>query len=195
MIADSQAAAPGDVRLYPMAPLIRSTLLLLYLALVLPLPALAPPALRPWMIAAVPIGFLLVMAATSERVRLDAHGVSVGYPAWVAWWPRRGWTVPWERVEGLTPVATSQGGRVYYVRSRGGGPARLLPQRIARFEEFLERFSLMSGLSTEGIGRLTPPWTYQTLAVISGLLLCGEIGVAVLVRTGAWPEAQLALAG
>jgi hypothetical protein len=195
MTSDGRDPVPADVRVYPMAPLIRGTLLLLYLALVLPLPVLAPAALRPWMDAAVPLGVLLVMAATSERVSLDAGGVSVGSPSWAAWWPRAGWSLSWEAVAGLTPVGTSQGGRVYYVRSRGGGPARLLPQRIARFEEFLDRFSRMSGLSTQGIGRLTPPWTYRILAVISGVLLLGELIVGALAFTGAWPEAQLALAG
>ena len=45
---------------YPMAPLIRGTLVLLYLALVLPLPALAPADLRPWLLVLVPLGRPLV---------------------------------------------------------------------------------------------------------------------------------------
>jgi hypothetical protein len=51
----------------------------------------------------------------------------------------------------------------------------LLPQRIARFEAFLERFSRETGLDTSAIGRISPPWTYQLLASLSGLMLLGEL--------------------
>ncbi len=181
-------------RLYPMAALIRLTLISLYLALVLPLPLLAPSALRPWMALAVPAGLLLVLAITSERVELDEQGLRVGHPPWCSWWLRRGWSLSWEAISGLTPVATSQGGRVFYVRSQGladcatgsagtgsmSGPAYLLPQRIAGFEDFLTRFSAASGLDTQAVGRISPPWTYQLLALLSGLLLTGEISVFAL---------------
>ncbi|MFN5697185.1 MAG: hypothetical protein ACK486_09160, partial [Cyanobacteriota bacterium] len=97
-----------------MAPLIRFTLIALYLALVLPLPVLAPEGLQLMMLLAVPLGLVLVLALTSERVELDAEGVRVGHPAWCSWLLRRGWSLHWSQVKGLTPVATSQGGRVYY---------------------------------------------------------------------------------
>jgi hypothetical protein len=172
---------------YPMAPLIRFTLLGLYLALVVPLPALAPEPLRPWLLLAAVAGLLLVLAITSERVELDDRELRVGHPPWCAWLLRRGWQLPWSRITALTPVATSQGGRVYYVRSgatagdRSGG-AWLLPQRVARFEEFLERFSEATGLSTAGIGRISPPWTYRLLALLSACLLAGELLTLALHR-------------
>ena len=168
---------------HPMAPLIRLTLLLLYLALALPLPLLAEPGLRLPLALAFLLGLLLVTAATSERVELDAEGIRVGHPAWCAWLLRRGWSLAWPTVVGLTPVGTSQGGRVFYVRSSTGG-AHLLPQRVARFEAFLERFGRESGLPMAGVGRLTPAWTYQLLALLSGLLLAGEL-VMLVLRPGA----------
>jgi len=165
---------------YPMAPLIRFTLLGLYLALVVPLPLLAPAALRLPLLLASITGLVLVVAITSERVELDGQGLRVGHPSWCSWLLRRGWQLPWSHITALTPITTSQGGRVYYVRSaaaEGGrsGAAWLLPQRVARFDDFLERFSRSTGLSTEGIGRISPPWTYQLLALLSALLLVGEI--------------------
>ncbi len=220
-------------RLYPMAALIRLTLISLYLALVLPLPLLAPHDLRPWMALAVPAGLLLVLAITSERVELDDQGLRVGHPRWCSWWLRRGWSLSWEAISGLTPVATSQGGRVFYVRSQGrggpglgapetrgnqqvtdgrvvadnevvavaraggasvgagvggagggGGRSYLLPQRIAGFDDFLSRFSAASGIDTRSVGRITPPWTYQLLALLSGLLLIAEIGMFSLGPLG-----------
>ena len=170
-------------RLYPMAALIRLTLISLYLALVLPLPLLAPGDLRLWMALAVPAGLLLVLAITSERVELDEQGLRVGHPPWCSWWLRRGWSLRWEAISGLTPVATSQGGRVFYVRSQGpggGGRSYLLPQRIAGFDDFLTRFSAASGIDTGSVGRITPPWTYQLLALLSGLLLVAELAMVTL---------------
>jgi len=195
-----------------MAPLIRFTLVALYLALVLPLPLLAPPELRPLLLLALVVGLLAVLAMTSEGVQLDQHGIVVGHPAWCAWLLRRGWSLAWSEVVGLTPVATSQAGRVYYVRSRPAaspdpgapnaaagkaasaspgeaasqtmaGPAYLLPQRVADFDDFLARFSQSSGLDTSTIGRISPPWTYQLLALLSALMLAGEgLGLALRLR-------------
>jgi hypothetical protein len=156
-----------------MAPSIRLPLLALYLALVLPLPSQAPPPWRPVLLAAVVAGLGLALALTSERVELDDHGIRVGHPRWCAWWLRRGWSLPWDRVRALTPRATSQGGRVFYVED--GEAAWLLPQRVARFEEFLSRFSDRSGLDTSSVMRITPPWTYRLLGVLSVLLLAAEI--------------------
>jgi hypothetical protein len=165
---------------YPMAPLIRFTLLTLYLALVLPLPVLAPLPLRLPLVLAALSGLVLVMAMTSERVELDDSELRVGHPHWCSWLLRRGWSLPWSRITGLTPVVTSQGGRVYYVRSGAAagdhsGPAWLLPQRVARFDDFLARFSAATGLPTGAIGRISPPWTYRLLAFLSSGLLAGEL--------------------
>ena len=166
--------AASETATYPMAPLIRFTLISLYLALVLPLPALAPSAMVAPLLVALVAGVLLVWALTSEQVQLDAAGIAVGYPAWCRWLLRRGWSLRYDQISGLTPVGTSQGGRVFYVRQHGGG-AYLLPQRIARFEQFLQRFGPAAALDLATVGRLTPPWTYQVLAALSGLMLAGEL--------------------
>ena len=159
---------------YPMAPLIRFTLISLYLALVLPLPALAPTELQAWLWASLPLGLVLILALVSEQVELSDSGIRVGHPAWCGWLLRRGWQLNWDQITGLTPVATSQGGRVFYVRTKDGS-AYLLPQRVQAFEEFLSRFSQASGLDTSSIGRISPPWTYQLLAALCGAFLGSEV--------------------
>jgi hypothetical protein len=166
---------------FQMAALIRLTLLGLYLALVAPLPFLAPAALRWPLWLALALGLVLMVALTSEQVELDAAGLRVGHPRWCRWLLRRGWTLAWPEIRGLTPVATSQGGRVYYVRSSTQA-AYLLPQRVAHFETFLQQFSQASGLDTSAIGRISPPWTYQLLAVLTGLLLAGELAMGWWAR-------------
>lgn len=178
------AASPSGVSaiepaVYPMAPLIRSTLIALYLALVLPLPVLAPDGLQAVMAAAVPAGLVLIVALVSEQVEVDAMGLRVGHPAWCSWLLRRGWQLRWNQVSGLTPVGTSQGGRVFYVRTRQGG-AYLLPQRVARFEQFLQQVSQASGLDLADVGRISPPWTYQLLAVLCWFFLAAELSLLVL---------------
>lgn len=173
--ASAEAAA-----VHPMAPLIRLTLLALYLALVLPLPLLAPDGLRLALLLAAALGLVLVVAITSERVEIDSEGLRVGHPRWCAWLLRRGWQLSWPAMRALTPVGTSQGGRVYYVRDEQGG-AFLLPQRIERFEAFLAEFSRRSGLDTRGVGRISPPWTYRLLALLCALLLVAEVVGLVLL--------------
>ena len=172
----SQADVPpaGDKGIHAMAPLIRFTLLALYLALVLPLPLMAPESLRPLLLVAVPLGLVLVVAITSERVEVDSNGIRVGHPPWCAWVLRRGWQLPWTAITALTPVGTSQGGKVFYVRERAGG-AFLLPQRVERFEDFLQAFTQRSGLDTSSVNRISPPWTYRLLAVLCALMLGGEV--------------------
>lgn len=175
-------AATADAT-YGMAPLIRFTLISLYLALVLPLPLLAPPGIGPTLLIALVLGLVVVVALTSEIVRLDAEAISVGYPRWCRWLLRRGWSLRLDQVGGLTPVATSQGGRVFYVRQQGAGEAFLLPQRIAHFDDFLRRFAAATGVDTAAVDRLTPAWTYQLLAVLSTLMLIGElVAVPLLPR-------------
>jgi hypothetical protein len=182
--------SPQEPHIYGMAPLIRFTLLGLYIALVFPLPMLAPESLKPLLWAALALGLAFVLAITSEQVILDAEGLRLTHPAWCRWLLRRGWELQWGQVEGLTPVATSQGGRVFYVRTAaapGDGLAReksayLLPQRVENFSDFLSRFSEFSGITTDSVIRITPPWTYQLLAGMSGAMILAE--VISLARAG-----------
>lgn len=159
---------------YRLAPLIRGTLVLLYLALVLPLAPLAPPDLRLPLAVALPSGLWLVLAISSEQVEIDAEAISVTHPAWCRWLVRRGWRLPWSQLGAITPVATSQGGRVFYLRAADGA-AYLLPQRVERFDDFLARFHHHSGLDTASIGRISPPWTYRLLAFLSAAMVAAEL--------------------
>ena len=162
------------VERFGLSPLIRFTLLCLYGALVLPLPLLAPAGLRWLMLAGLLLGLVLVIGLLSEQVETDAEGIQVRYPAWIRWLLRRGWAMRWQDIKALVPVGTSQGGTVYYLKS-ADLRHQLLPQRIERFDRFLHLLQTNSGVTTSGIGRLTPPWTYQILACLSGLMLLGEL--------------------
>ena len=177
-----EPGAPGEQGRYGMAPLIRYTLVGLYLCLVLPLPLLASGGLGLGLAIAVPLGLVLVLAMTSEMVTVAPQGLALGHPTWCGWWLRRGWSRPWNEITGLTAVATSQGGRVYYLRSAKG--SYLLPQRLGRFTDFLAQVHQHSGLDTSAIGRISPPWTYQLLAGLTALMLLGELASLVLLPGG-----------
>lgn len=185
-VASVPLLSQEETGLHGMQPLIRGTLIALYLALVLPLPLLAPPGLRLPLLIAVPIGAVLVLAITSEQVRWDREGLAVGPAPWCRLLPlRQGWQLSWSEIRAIQPVGTSQGGRVYYLRT-SSGQAWLLPQRITGFDRFLAQLGASTGIATAGIGRLTPPWTYQLLAFLCVLMLAGELIVGGLQLSGHW---------
>ena len=177
-------AAATTVERFGLSPLIRFTLLSLYLALVLPLPLLAHAALRGWMAAGLVLGLLLVVGLLSERVETDSEGIRVLYPIWIRWLFRRGWYMAWNDIRALVPVGTSQGGTVYYLKA-ANRKHQLLPQRIERFDRFLTLLQERGAVNTQGIGRLTPPWTYQLLAVLAVSMVMAEL-VTTLAVTKGW---------
>lgn len=168
---------------FGLSPLIRFTLISLYVALVLPLPLLAPSGLRGWMAGGLVLGLVLVLGLLSEQVETDVEGIRVRYPAWIGWLFRRGWSLAWDDIRALVPVGTSQGGTVYYVKATNL-KHQLLPQRIERFDRFLSLLQERSAVDTTGIGRLTPPWTYQVLAALAGLMVLAELTVTLAVSRG-----------
>ena len=168
---------------FGLSPLIRFTLLSLYVALVLPLPVLAPQALRLWMVGGLILGLVLVVGLLSEQVETDAAGLRVRYPGWISWLLRRSWSMNWGDIRALVPVGTSQGGTVYYLKATDCRH-QLLPQRIERFDLFLSVLNQRASISTKGIGRLTPPWTYQVLAVLAALMVLGELASGLAISQG-----------
>ena len=168
---------------FGLSPLIRFTLLSLYVALVLPLPVMAPQELRPLMVGALILGLLLVVGLLSEQVETDAAGLRVSYPSWIRWLLRRSWSMQWVDIRALVPVGTSQGGTVYYLKAVDCRH-QLLPQRIERFDLFLDVLNERSAVSTKGIGRLTPPWTYQVLALLASLMVVGELVSGLAIAQG-----------
>ena len=163
---------------FRLSSLIRGTLITVYLALVVPLPLMAPPSLRITLWIAAPLGLFIVLALLSEEVSVDETGVVVGHPPWCRWLLRRGWTLRWDQIRRVVPVGTSQGGSVYYLKT-SNDVHRLLPQRLERFDQFLQVVEDRTGIETSGIGRLTPPWTYQLLAALALSMLIAEVVILI----------------
>jgi hypothetical protein len=164
----------SSTSIFRLSPLIRITLLSLYVALTVPLPFLAevtkaptPPTLL-WI--GIAIGFVGLYAVLTERVTVDDQGIAVSYPVWVPRFFRKGWSLSWQDVKSLKPRTTGQGGLVYYFLSQDG-KAYLLPMRVAGFNRLLNVVQKNTGIDTTDVYPLSQPWMYVILLFCTLLLL------------------------
>jgi hypothetical protein len=159
------------------SPLIRLTLLLFYLALVLPLPVLALATrapVSPWLLGVGGVlGGVLLHGVLSERVEVNGIGIRVVYPRWL--WFRQGWSLPWAEIKALRPRSTGQGGLVYYFVTQAEDQAYLLPMRIAGFARLVGRVEAQTGLDTQSVKPLSQPWMYLILLGLTILLLLVDV--------------------
>nr|WP_309228850.1 hypothetical protein [Microcoleus sp. FACHB-831] len=165
-----QAELPSIFRI---SPLIRITLMALYLALTIPLPflsqvtaSLVPPALL-WL--GIGFGFVALYGALSERVILDEQKIQVSYPRWVPRFFRKGWELPWTEVKDLKLRTTGQGGIVYYFVSHSG-QGYLLPMRVVGFSKLVQLVQNKTGIDTSDVRPLAQPWMYLILLTFTLLL-------------------------
>lgn len=169
-------ASPVDaaVSVFRLSPLIRITLLLLYVALTVPLPFLtqvAGPGISPQLLwTGIGLGVIALYGALSERVIVDSEGIQVTYPVWIPRFIRRGWSLPWSEIQALKPRSTGQGGLVYYFVSRSG-QAYLLPMRVAGFARLVQQVQARTGIDTTDVRPLSQPWMYIMLLLTTLLLL------------------------
>ncbi|WP_052049971.1 hypothetical protein [Leptolyngbya sp. KIOST-1] len=168
------SAAIQERQVFGISPLIRLTLLLLYLALMGPLPFLAQAtraAVSPlWLTVGIGLGGLGLYGALSQRVEVDDQRIQVTYPTWIRWLFRGGWQLPWRQVQALKPRSTGQGGIVYYFVGEGG-EAYLLPMRVAGFARLVTLVETYSGIDTQDVRPLAQPWMYFILLGFTLLLL------------------------
>jgi len=159
---------------FRLSPLIRITLLSLYLALTVPLPVLAKVTAAPipplFLWVGIGCGFVLLYAILTERVILDEEGIKVTYPVWVPRFFRPGWSLSWSEVKALKPRTTGQGGLVYYFLSQDG-KAYLLPMRVSGFAKFINIVQAKTGIDTTDVRPFSQPWMYIILLGCTILLL------------------------
>jgi len=161
--------------IFYISPLIRITLMMLYLSLTIPLPFLAqatsapiPPVLF-W--GAIALGAIALWGALSERVIVDEEKIQVAYPVWVPKFFRSGWLLPWTDVKDLKMRTTGQGGIVYYFISQSSQQAYLLPMRVVGFARLVKLVETHTGINTTEIRPLAQPWMYLILLGFTFLLL------------------------
>ncbi|MBE9111213.1 hypothetical protein IQ273_17550 [Nodosilinea sp. LEGE 07298] len=170
----SATLASGDRQIFRISPLIRLTLLLLYLALLGPLPFLAQvtqSGVSPRLVAVgIVLGGLGIYGALGQRVEVDDQSIQVTYPAWIRWLFRGGWQLPWSEAQSLKPRSTGQGGLVYYFVG-ANQQAYLLPMRVAGFARLVKLVETYTGIDTQDVKPLAQPWMYFILLGFTLLLL------------------------
>ncbi|MGK7899996.1 MAG: hypothetical protein AB4352_01030 [Hormoscilla sp.] len=161
--------------IFRISPVIRITLLGLYIALTIPLPFLSrlnntTLILTGFLWFGIGLGLVALYGALSERVILDDRAIQVTYPNWVPSLFRKGWSLPWSEIKALKPRTTGQGGLVYYFVSQSGD-AYLLPMRVAGFAKLVREVDAKTGIDTTDVRPLAQPWMYFILFGFTLLLL------------------------
>ncbi|MGB3694727.1 MAG: hypothetical protein WBG70_08980 [Spirulinaceae cyanobacterium] len=156
------------------SPLIKITLLSLYIALTLPLPFLAQVVATPvpptFLWVGIILGFIALFGALSERVMLDESQIAVTYPRWFSF-IRKGWSLSWSEIADLKMRTTGQGGLVYYFVTETKERAYLLPMRVAGFSRLVKLVQDKTGIDTKDIRPLSQPWMYLILLICTLFLL------------------------
>lgn len=162
------------MNIFKISPIIRITLLSLYLGLTVPLPFLADFTAAPvpsWVLwIGIGVGAIAVYAALSERVILDQEKIQVAYPNWVPSFFRRGWSLSWQEIDRLKMRTTGQGGLVYYFTSASADQAYLLPMRVAGFNHMVNMVAEQTGIDPKDVRPLSQPWMYLILLVCTMVL-------------------------
>ena len=172
------ASLPAADR-FKISPLIRLTLMSLYIALVIPLPFLSkmtqapvPPTLL-WVGAV--IGGAALYGGLSESVEVDEESIAVTYPAWVRAFGRKGWALRWADITALKPRSTGQGGIVYYFLNQAQDKAYLLPMRVVGFARLLRYVEAKTDIDMRDVKPLSQPWMYLILLGLTAMLLLVDI--------------------
>ena len=162
------------MNIFKISPIIRITLLSLYIGLTVPLPFLADFTAAPvpswllWIVIA--LGAIAVYGVLSERVILDDDQIQVTYPNWVSQFFRKSWSLSWHEIDNLKMRTTGQGGMVYYFTSPTADKAYLLPMRVAGFNRMVNLITEKTGIDTVDIRPLAQPWMYLILFVFTMFL-------------------------
>lgn len=174
---------------FQISPLVRITLLGLYISLTIPLPFLAQltaAPVPPWALAiGLVLGLVILVGVLSEQVTVDMEGITVGYPAWIRGW-RSGWSLPWSEITALKPRTTGQGGLVYYFVTKARDRAYLLPMRVVGFARLVRYVEAKTAINTRDVKPLAQPWMYLILLGCTLVLLAFDswtIGVALSLGT------------
>ncbi|MFM1842760.1 MAG: hypothetical protein RLZZ490_1497 [Cyanobacteriota bacterium] len=175
--------------IFRISPLIKLTLINLYLALTVPLPILAlvtqhQRILAALLTVALAIGLLALGAALSEQVVLTDQQIQVRYPTWVPSFFRSGWQLPWSEVRELNCRTTGQGGLVYYFVTPQRDRAYLLPMRVAGFNRLTQLVAAQTGIETTSVRPLSQPWMYIVLFGFTLILWGVEVGSALMAWQG-----------
>lgn len=164
---------------FNLSPIIRITLMSLYVSLTLPMPFLAKvtnaPVTPTMLWVGIILGGIFLYGALSEKVNLDDVGIQVTYPQWFRWISRKGWSLNWSEIAQLKMRTTGQGGMVYYFITPERDRAYLLPMRVAGFAKMVGIIEAQTEIDISDVRPLSQPWMYMILFSFTVLLFLVDI--------------------
>ncbi len=153
---------------------VKSSLIALYLALTIPMPFISNQNLKIPSIVAFVLGLYLIINITNDYVETSNEKISYNTSLISKALGKKNWEIFWKDIALIKSLPTSQGSRVYYFNTKKGDNF-LMPQRVENFEKFLIIVSRNTGIKTNEVSYISPPWTYKLLTFLSVLMIFGEI--------------------
>ena len=155
---------------------VKSSLISLYIALTVPIPFISSEQLRIPSLIFFILGLFLIVNITSDYVETCEKKISYKTSFISRTFGKKNWDILWEEIKSIKSLPTSQGSRVFYFVDEEGKNL-LVPQRIEKFDVFLDEIEEKTNISTEDISYISPLWTYKLLTLLSVLMFIGELSL------------------
>ena len=155
---------------------VKSSLISLYIALTFPIPFISSEQLKIPSFFFFILGLFLIINITSDYVETCDKKISFKTSFISRSLGKKNWEIFWKQIKCIKSLPTSQGSRVFYFIDVKGN-SLLLPQRIEKFDVFLDTIKKKTNIGTQDISYLTPLWTYKLLTLLSSIMIAGEISL------------------
>ena len=153
---------------------VKSSLISLYLALTIPIPFISIDELIIPSIVTFVLGLYLIINITSDYVETCNNKVSYKTSFISKVLGRKNWEIPWQDINLIKSLPTSQGSNVYYFKTNQDNYF-LVPQRVENFKKFLLIVSKNTNIPTNDLSYISPLWTYKLLTFLSVAMVVGEL--------------------
>ena len=153
---------------------VKYSLISLYIALVLPIPFMPYNGHRVFTSILFVFGLFFIINITLDAVTACDQKVTFRTSALSNFLGKKNWDLFWKDIKTIKSIRTSQGSKVYYFITKNEEKL-LIPQRIEKYDYFLEIIQNKTKLNTTNMRYLAPLWTYKLLTFISTFMIIGEI--------------------
>ena len=155
---------------------VKSSLISLYIALTVPIPFISSEELKIPSLFFFILGLFLIINITSDCVETCEKKIFYKVSFTSSLFGKKNWEIFWEEIKSIKSLPTSQGSKVFYFVDKKG-KYLLVPQRIEKFNVFLEKIKEKTNINTENMFYLSPLWTYKLLTLLSVLITISEISL------------------
>ena len=155
---------------------VKSSLISLYIALTVPIAFISTEQLKVPSLFFFIFGLFLIVNITSDYVETCEKKISYKTSLVSRAFGKKNWDINWDQIESIKSLPTSQGSKVFYFVNTKG-ISLLVPQRIEKFDAFLDKIHKKTNKNTEGLSYISPLWTYKLLTFLSVLVIVGEISL------------------